>query len=212
MRYCKNKTLQLFIEKLVEEMKFKNENKKLNGRSLDIPFLISVLSQDFNDNENRYTQFIFDLKNSTHYNILIEKSTNEYNGICRIIIYFYIEDGDDFGNESNFKYDIEFAYDERNYGWCECEPGDMDYREDYGCCGHGCDWDAPELEMRKSFLVSNHSWNGDQHDYWNFEDKFYSEDKEETTKRKKVEKENKVKRLKETIENAQKELKELENL
>ena len=212
MRYSKNKTLQKFIEKLIKELKFENENRRPNDRPLDIPFLISVLSQDFNENENRYAQFISDLENAIQYNILIGESANEHSGICRINIYFYIKDEDYFDSEANFEYYIEFAYDERYYGWCECKPNDPDYREDYGCCGHGCDWDAPKFKMRKSIFVSNHSWDGDEHDYWDFEDKFYSEDKEETEKRKNRERENKVRRLKETIENAQKELKELENM
>lgn len=79
-------------------------------------------------------------------------------------------------------------------------------------CRHGCDWYAPSVEVRKSFLVSNHSWSGDEHDYWEFEDKFYESDNEEKQKKLLAEKEYKIKNLKETIENAQKELKKLENL
>lgn len=105
-----------------------------------------------------------------------------------------------------------FSYDERNWGYCQCSPGDPDYREDKHCCGHGCDWEAPSVEVRKSFLVSNHSWSGDEHDYWDFEDKFYADDKEENKKKLLAEREYKIKNLKETIENAQKELKKLENL
>lgn len=66
--------------------------------------------------------------------------------------------------------------------------------------------------MRKSLLVSSQTWNGDEHDYWGFEDKFYSNDKEENEKKLLAEREYKIKNIKETIENAQKELKKLENL
>lgn len=112
----------------------------------------------------------------------------------------------------DFEYEIVFDYDERNWGYCECNPSDLDYREDKHCCGHGCDWDAPSIKVRKSFLISEHSWSGDEHDYWDFEDKFYADDKEENEKKLLAEREYKIKSLKETIENAQKELKKLENL
>ena len=66
--------------------------------------------------------------------------------------------------------------------------------------------------MRKSFIISEHSWSGDEYDYWDFEDKFYANDNEENEKKLLTEREYKIKSLKETIENAQRELKELENL
>ena len=53
---------------------------------------------------------------------------------------------------------------------------------------------------------------GDEHDFWDFEDKFYADDNEEKQKKLLAEREYKIKSLKETIENAQKELKKLENL
>ena len=105
-----------------------------------------------------------------------------------------------------------FSYDERNLRYCECSPGDLDYREDKHCCGHGCDWEASKIEVRKSILVSRCSWDGDEHDYWDFEDEFYADDKEENEKKKLAEREYKIRELKETIENAQKELEKLENL
>ena len=114
--------------------------------------------------------------------------------------------------EADFRYEITFSYDERNWGYCECSLGDPDYREDKHCCGHGCDWDAPSVEVRKSFLVSNHSWSGDEHDYWDFEETFYDNDKEENEKKMLAERKYKINSLKATIENAQKRLKELENL
>lgn len=55
-------------------------------------------------------------------------------------------------------------------------------------------------------------WSGDEHDYWDFEDKFYANDKEENEKKLLAERECKIRNLKETIESAQKELKKLENL
>ena len=164
------------------------------------------------DNYECYDEFCSDLRDCDNYDIVI----GDYNYyICKVNVFLYNETENDNWKcveESDFRYEIIFNYDERNWGYCECKPSDQDYREDKHCCGHGCDWEAPSVEVRKSFLVSNHSWHGDEHDYWEFEDKFYESDKEENEKKLLAEREYKIKNLKETIENAQKELKKLENL
>ena len=69
-----------------------------------------------------------------------------------------------------------------------------------------------KCRSKKKFSCIEHPWSGDEHDYWDFEDKFYADDKEENEKKLLAERERKIRNLKETIENAQKELKKLENL
>lgn len=214
MKYSDNITIQKFIEQLVDELKYDNNCKEPNGKKLDIPFLISALWQDLIDNYECYDEFCSDLRDCDNYNIVIED--DDY-CICKVNVYFYNYNETKNNNlacveESNFSYEITFDYEEHNWGYCECNPGDSDYREDKHCCGHRCDWEAPIIEVRKSFLVSNHLWSGDEHDYWDFEDKFYADDKEENEKKLLAERECKIRNLKETIENAQKELKKLENL
>nr|DAS11961.1 MAG TPA: hypothetical protein [Caudoviricetes sp.] len=212
MKYSANITIQNFIERLVEVLKCENTYQKLNGIKLDIPFLVSVLWQDLMDNYECYDEFCSDLRDCDNYDIVI--GDDNY-CICKVNVFLYNETENNnwkCAEESDFRYEITFSYDERNWGDCECSPGDQDYREDKHCCGHGCDWEAPSVEVRKSFLVSNHSWSGDEHDYWDFEDKFYESDNEEKQKKLLAEIECKIRNLKETIENAQKKLKELENL
>lgn len=212
MKYSANITIQNFIERLVEVLKCENTYQKLNGIKLDIPFLVSVLWQDLMDNYEYYDEFCSDLRDCDNYDIVI--GDDNY-CICKVNVFLYNETENNnwkCAEESDFRYEITFSYDERNWGDCECSPGDQDYREDKHCCGHGCDWEAPSVEVRKSFLVSNHSWSGDEHDYWDFEDKFYESDNEEKQKKLLAEIECKIRNLKETIENAQKKLKELENL
>lgn len=212
MKYSDNNVFQYFMEQLIESLKNENTYRELNGKKLDIPFLVSALWQDLTDNYERYDEFCSDLKNCDNYDIVIGEDNN---CICKVNVLLYneTENGNwKYAEEADFRYEITFSYDERNWGYCECSPGDPDYREDKHCCGHGCDWEAPSIEVRKSFLVSIHSWSGDEHDYWDFEDKFYANDKEENEKKLLAEREYKIKSLKETIENAQKKLKELENL
>lgn len=214
MKYSDNTVIQEFIEQLVDALKYENECKESYDEKFNIPFLISALWQDLMDRSKCYDGFCSDLKDCDNYDIVIE-NCDYY--ICKtnVIIYNGIKDmyGDSCGYiEAKFRYEIIFSYDERNWGYCKCKPNDLGYREDKHCCGHGCDWEAPTIEVRKSFLVSNHSWSGDEHDYWEFEDEFYLDDKEENEKKLVAEREYKIKSLKETIKNAQRELKELENL
>lgn len=210
MKYSNNITIQKFIEQLVDALKYENTHREPNGEKLDVPFLISALWQDLIDNYECYDEFCSDLRDCDSYEIVIGED-NYY--ICKVNVFLYNDTENDNWKcveESDFRYEITFSYDERNWGYCECSPDDPDYREDKHCCGHGCDWNASSIEVRKSFLVSNHSWSGDEHDYWDFEDKFYADDKEENEKKLLAERECKIRNLKETIENAQKKLKELE--
>lgn len=85
-----------------------------------------------------------------------------------------------------------------------------DYREDKHCCGYGCDWWAPAFEIRKSYIMGRHSWDGDEHDYWDFEDDFYKDDKELADKKAEEDRLIKIKELKNQIETASKKLAELE--
>ena len=210
MKHSVNITIQNFIEQLIDVLKYENTYREPNGKKLDIPFLVSVLWQDLTNNYECYNEFCSDLRDCDNYDIVIGEDNY---CICKVNVFLYNEDDDlKCVGESDFRYEITFSYDERNWEYCQCSPGDPDYREDKHCCGHGCDWEAPSVEVRKSFLVSNHSWSGDEHDYWDFEDKFYANDKEENDKKLLAEREYKIRNLKETIENAQKELKKLENL
>lgn len=212
MKYSDNITIQKFIEQLVDALKYENTYRELNGKKLNIPFLVSALWQDLMDNYECYDEFCSDLRDCDNYDIVIGEDNY---CICKVNVFLYNETENDNWKcveEADFRYEITFSYDERNWGDCECSSGDPDYREDKHCFGYGCDWDVLSIEVRKSFLVSNHSWSGDEHDYWDFEGKFYESDNEEKQKKLLAEREYKIKNLKETIENAQKKLKELENL
>ena len=212
MKYSDNTIVQKFIEQLVDALKYKNECKESYDEKFNIPFLVSALWQDLMNNCECYNEFCSDLKDYDNHYIIIEDDNYL---ICKVNVFLYNEiENDDWKceEEPNFLYEIVFGYDERHWGYCKCSPRDKDYRKDKHCCGHGCDWDAPWIMVRKSFLISEHSWSGDEHDYWDFEDKFYANDNEENEKKLLTEREYKIKSLKETIENAQKELKKLENL
>ena len=222
MQKLQNNTLQKFIDILIEELKQKNEDRKLydiDVDELDIPFIISSLWQSFNNRENDYKEFISDLENYSEYNVIIEESKNDYNGIIDVLIslvkYETLDNTEDFSfdnyNYPDYDYRLEFSYDERNWGYCDCTPDMPDYREDKHCCGHGCDASFCAFELHKIVHVVKDTWHGDEHDYWDFEDEFYINDKELSDKKAEEDRLRKIEELKNQIEVASKKLAELEN-
>ena len=212
MKKLKNKTLQAFLDNLVEALKDENENMGWDNKNeenkesiFDIPFLVSSLWQAFREKLDTYTDFIKCL-NHTFYQIHIVKSDDNYYGICKAIVTFY-----DSKETKDFQYEIDFLYNQRDWGYCQCTPDMKDYREDKHCCGHGCDWWAPSFEIRKSYRINIQSWDGDEHDYWDFEDEFYLSDKELAEKKENEDREREIWELKSRIEADQKRLAELEN-
>lgn len=211
MKEIENKTLQAFLDNLIEQLKSENDDREWDNQSednkkqiFDIPFLISSLWQSFRAEPNTYLDFIKCL-NHTFYQIHVVHSDDDYYGICKAIITFY-----DSKEVKDFQYEINFIYNQRDWGYCQCTPDMKDYREDKHCCGHGCDWWAPSFEIKKSYLMNRYSWNGDEHDYWDFEDEFYISDKELADKKEKEDRERQIEELRNRIESDQKKLVELE--
>ena len=216
MQKLENYTLQKFLDKLIEELKREKEYNRLKNDQLDIPFIISAMYQSFKNNTEKYKDFIADLDKYSDYGLYVEDSQNDYNGLIDIGITLvrYINDANDptFTDYDNPDYDYKFTltYDERHYAYCECTPDMEDYRDDKGCCGHGCDASFCAFELHKIVHVVEDSWHGDEHDYWEFEDDFYKTDKELGEKKAEEDKERMIRNLKETIEEATKKLAELE--
>lgn len=178
-----NNTLQFFLENLIE--KLKEENKRTSGaewHGVNIPFVISSLHQDFQNNISIYNSFIEDLNAYPNYSIIVTDSQNKYNGIIDVEVNLvkFIECNDsDFPDSKspNYSYKLCFSNEERNYGYCLCVPDMPDYREDKHCCGHGCDADFCKCSLYKVLHFATAKWSGDEHDYWEFEDKFWKEEK-----------------------------------
>lgn len=210
MQKLEDKTLQNFLERFVNELKYEvdyNENK------LDIPFIVSSLYQSLKNNPSDYAEFITDLENYPNYGFSIEDSRNTYNGIIDVYIYLskWISNENPWDDECpKYNYLLSFTYDERHYGYCLCTPDMEDYREDKHCCGHGCDATFCEFSLQKISYIKRDSWNGDEHGYWDFEDEFYQSDEELAEKKREEDKKRMIKELKNRIEEDMKKLKELE--
>lgn len=209
-----NPTLEQFISKLVETLKEYNKTNycyEATKQPIDIPFIISTLSQSFTNNEETYKEFISDLErwghfgddcyfSGTGYYLEVNNPSDRYNGIIDISVYSLSDE---------HKYQLCFSYEERNYGYCECTPDMPDYREDKKCCGHGCDADFCEFTLNKVTEITSAKWQGDEHDYWEFEDEFYRKNNELLKNKKKQDEEFKFRELKNRIESSLDELEKL---
>ena len=216
MQKLENYTLQKFLDVFVNELKRENSNREYYGtRKLNIPFIISTLYQSFNNNTDEYKELISDLEKWSDYGLSIDKPVNDYCGIIDVeisLIKYDEESEEDFYeyDTPNYDYKLCFSYDERNWGYCECTPDMEDYREDKHCCGHGCDASFCSFSLHKIVNLGGDTWNGDEHDYWEFEDEFYANDKELAEKREKERREREIMELKARIEADSKKLAELE--
>lgn len=213
MENLNNLTLQKFIDNLIKNLKEENEIRKSKTRlqELDIPFIISTLYQDFEENVDNYKEFVNDLNYYYDYNIDVFESQNEWNGIIDIAISLvrYTDDKYDNYDYPEYNYKIEFEMESRDWGYCECTPDMKDYREDKKCCGHGCDAAFCEFNLYKVNKIIHGVWKGDEHDYWDFEDNFYMSDEELFLDKQKKEREAEIKMLKENIDKYNKRLYEL---
>lgn len=145
----------------------------------------------------------------------ILNSQNNYNGILDVqinLVKYIFKDGSMYDDQKHpeYIYELCFTYDTRDYGYCECTPDMPDYREDKHCCGHGCDAVFCEFSLHKVLHIVSGSWEGDEHNYWDFEDEFYLGDKELAEKKESEDREREIKELRNRIETDQKRLTELE--
>lgn len=218
MKKLENNVLQIFLNKLIDGLKSEIGCNNLKNDQLDIPFIISSLYQSFEKHTDIFKEFIQDLCLYPDYNISILDSQNDYDGLIdveiNLIKYPDVENEQWYmdGHSPNYDYKLCFTYDTRDYGYCQCTPDMTDYREDKQCCGHGCDASFCEFSLHKVLHITSGSWEGDEHDYWDFKDEFYMSDKELADKKEKEDRERKIEELRNRIESDQKRLAELENM
>lgn len=196
----------IFIERLVEYLK--SENKELT----DVCYMVSPLHQ----NLDSCIEFISDItKNSYCFNGYEGDNTGGYtNGRVQVLIEKPEEEkesemmGDAY---YNYYYEIKFGYDERYWGYCDCEPEHEGYNDENGCCGNGCDWTAPSFQIVRVSSVGGHKWEGQASDYWNYKEQFNANEKlrdeEYINEQKRIQKET----IELNIKQLQKELLELNN-
>ena len=106
---------------------------------------------------------------------------------------------------------MEFLYDERPLGYCDCEYEDEGYNEKYECCGYSCNFTAPSFRIEKITDLNYCTWNGSESDYWEYKEKFESNRQNNNKEVEKYKLEQKKQDLIYRIKELQDELDELEN-
>ena len=212
-----NNVKEDLIKRIVDELKRVNEDKEYRGeRELDIPFMIAPLSQSL----EQFDSLIKDLEEHTYYGVTyIEPEQENYysNGAIEITLEKndnelsedekHIKEHDEYSYfPTDYSYKINFGTDERYWGFCQCSEGEEDYDERQSYYGHDCDQTAPEKKKKKVIDLGRKNWEGDEHDYWNFEDKFYNVNEKEKQEQ---QKQAKINRIKNQIEDLKKELDKL---
>lgn len=212
MEYIINK----FIEDVITELK--NENSYgayYEKKELNIPYMIAPLKQNLHKDE--YKNFILDLSKFDYWINYEDDTSDGYtNGRIDVLLIDRITNTEKTISimtlPKNFYYSIEFTRDERHWGYCECTPEDDGYQADKECCGYGCDWNAPAFNIKKIEYIGSSSWNGDEHDYWEFEDAFYKSDDELAEEKAEKEKTEKLKSLETELNRIQEEINKLKSV
>ncbi|QPW61956.1 hypothetical protein [Clostridium botulinum] len=192
------KVKEKFIKALVRTLNEENENRVYDGKKpLGVCFMVSIIDKQL----HKYKDFLRDLSNGYTFNGYEEDESGYSNGKISLFIEKHIEDKESNLWASTYKqdywYSIEFKYDTRDWGYCQCEPNDKGYNEEHDCCGKTCDWDAPSFAITKEYDLGTCSWDGFQRDYWEYEKMFKSK---EENKNKRVEDEIKERRKQEIME------------
>jgi len=196
MKEINNEVLSEFCNQLIEEMEDVNDTEEFDS-PIDIPFWISVLHEKLSKDTSGLNDFIADLKRWEDYTIYICEDTESYDMAYVIKVYLCVtyEYDDDYIDNPDYFYEIRFGYDERYYGYCECNPKDEGYRDDKDCCGDVCDWDAPKFSLHKVTNITSHDYDGRQKDCWEFEDEFYKSRKELSEKKASIERDSEIEEL-----------------
>lgn len=167
----------------------------------NLPFITSSLYQVLSSPTSEVSNFIFDI-NKYKMDIDIEDTNDSYE-VATVKIYLYDEQNK---MKKEHYYQLRFILDSRYYNYCQCTPDMEGYREDKGCCGYDCDATFCTCQINMIKPLCFHKWDGCEHDYWDYEDKFYETYPELKDLNKKQELINSIKRTQKEIEFAQEQL------
>lgn len=164
---------ELFMNKLKDFMmsQIGNEVDGLSGYFETINQNIGILSQIIEDSEGLDYDFSYEIPR--------DDEERRYNP-CNILIHIY--DGE-ISNDIGHYYKIEFGFQDRPWGYCDCSVNDEDYNHFKNCCGASCDWEAPEIRMYKIRQIGRAVFEGLNRDLWRLNDEWTQEEREKKSKR-----------------------------
>lgn len=94
-----------------------------------------------------------------------EEEDNDYYSYGKIVI---TEKWDSSKNRK-YHYVIELKMNSNSWGYCQCQPTDVNYNEKHHCCGTSCDWDQPSFEAKKIVYLDHGEYKGFERDLWETE-------------------------------------------
>jgi len=198
-----------FIESLIQELNRENEYRIAYDKNpINVCYMVAALSQHL---ESCSEEFIQDISQYSFYingyeedqtegyslgsiDVLIEKPNEEKESEYMMHAYY------------DHHYKIDFLFDDRYWGYCECSPEDAGYVEEHQCIGMGCDWSAPAFRISKISHVGYGKWDGNEKDYWSFEKQFRENEANKNEEVERYQKEQEKKRLETQIKEIQERL------
>lgn len=126
----------------------------------------------FKQNIEALNKIVDDISNYKYWFQYDEDNDEGYtNG--KILIYL---ENDEYPYQANHYYKFTLGEDERNWGYCQCTPEDIDYDPVHNCCGNGCDWSAPSISIDKIEYINGFSFDGIERDLWKLEKEWSGEE------------------------------------
>lgn len=140
-------------------------------------------------NEDKLGELLNDVLNN-HWDIQLETDEDDHysEGVLRVCLYSD-DPNKDYGWQYSlgYEYEIHLLYDERYWGYCDCEPQDEGYDHKYKCCGNGCDWIAPQISVVKAHKILYKSFDGIEKDMWRLLDEWEGDKVDHKEEQKKAE-------------------------
>lgn len=142
--------MEIFLDKLRNEISGEENLKDL------LPYYATI-KQAINFDE--FKDMLSDLDNKNYEITYISPDENDWYSDGKFIIYF--EDNHEY------RYEINLNHDDRDWGYCDCKPTMEMYNHIHKCCGNGCDYTFPKIEIIKVIYKCNHAYDGVAYQLWN---------------------------------------------
>ncbi len=141
--------MEKFLTKIKEVLNQANEEY---GLELDVAGYLETIRQ----NKDEFNE-VLEVYRKTNYMNYFEDETEGYtNGEIEL-------------NLNDKTYTLTLLTEFREGKYCMCKPTDRGYNEEHHCCGNGCDWEAPVIQISKSNTVRV-SYQGTARELWNLEE------------------------------------------
>lgn len=159
------KTKELILESLLKQIQTELEN--CDECKVNVPRWMAVLNQSLKD----YDELLISLNEYNLFDVVFVLTDQSYEfGVIQI----YRLNGDTYVDAELVDEVCRITLSDvpKWGGYCDCSPDAEGYDNRYGCCGYGCDWDAPRIDVCMVKHLGSNEFKGCEHDIWDLEDKY----------------------------------------